>query len=116
MDTVLTHFCYFVGMSDDESDSAVTDRGSTPPLQADSLTESPSESCSSTAPSTDSKPVITKIKVPSRKALTKSSSTKRTKLERSLEFLYDTIVASAASEMDRYWIFEIHMFKQAQCF
>ena len=92
--------CHFVGMSDDESDDAVTDRGSTPPLQLDSPTEGSSESCSSTAPSTDLKPVINTLS--SGKVLPKSSSAKRTKLERSLEVLCDRMVASAASEMDRY--------------
>ena len=93
-------FTDFVVMSDSESDGAVTDGGATPPLQMDSLTGGPSESCSSTTPSTVLKPVINKV--PSGKALPKSSRTKRTKLERSLELLCDKMITSAASEMDRY--------------
>ena len=93
---IVMYACHFIGMSDDESDDAVTDRGSTTPLQLDSPTEGLSESRSSTAPRTDSNPVINKV--PSGKVLPKSSSTNRTKLERSLEVLCDRM---AASEMDR---------------
>ena len=87
-------------MSDAESDGAVADGGATPPVQMDSLIGGPSESCSPATPSTGSKPVINKV--PSGKALPKSCSTKRTKLERSLELLCDKMMTSAASEMDRY--------------
>lgn len=91
-------------MSDAESDGAVADGGATPPVPMDSLTGGPSESCSSTTPSTGSKAVINKV--PSGKALPKSCSTKRTKLERSLELLCDKMITSAASEMDRFFKIE----------